>query len=160
MIADDTRDQGEEGEPPPKKPQWRRERLIALAGAAGLLLIILLGMLSCSPKKGTILYGICSAFLEQMITYPHTIQHTAVEQYPAAVRIYYTQTDAFGQYGLEMIECGFERTGEGQLKFVKGMRNREAFDAETVRRLNLSIPAIVAAKPDLTLPRWTAKFLY
>ncbi len=45
-------------------PVWNRTR-VALAGiAAFVLLIILLSLFSCDPPKGSILYGVCGAFLE------------------------------------------------------------------------------------------------
>lgn len=76
---------------------------VVIMGVVLLLTIIQ----SCTPKKGTILYGLCGAFLEQQILFPETIKHTRVEQYRKAVRIYYTHIDGFGEYQLEMIECSF-----------------------------------------------------
>lgn len=62
---------------------------------------------SCTPRKGTILYGMCGSFLEQQVIFPETIQHSTVEQYRKAVRIYFTHIDGFGEYQLEFIECSF-----------------------------------------------------
>ncbi len=64
---------------------------------------------SCTPRKGTLLYGICRSFLELHIPYPHTIYHARVEQYRKALRIYYNHLDSFGQYQREMIECSFSQ---------------------------------------------------
>lgn len=64
---------------------------------------------SIAPKKAPLLYAICSGFLEQQVTFPKTLRHTSVEQYSKATRIYFTHTDAFGQYQFEMTECTFKQ---------------------------------------------------
>jgi hypothetical protein len=64
---------------------------------------------SLAPKRAPLLYAVCSGFLEQQVTFPKTLKHTAVEQYSKALRIYYTHIDAFGQYQFEMTECTFKQ---------------------------------------------------
>ncbi len=72
-----------------------------------LLSIILITFQSLSPRKGNILYGMCSKFLELQLPFPDTIEHKDIELYRRAVRINYTHLDGFGEYRLEMIECSF-----------------------------------------------------
>lgn len=134
-------------------------------GFVFLLIVILL--FSCGPRKGTMQYGICKSFLELVLPYPHTIKSNIVEQYSSAVRIYFTHTDAFGEYRLNMIECAFandEFTGQGfvkdiifdnfldiaEIEPIKG--NRYKVKQEILDEFNVSIPAIAASEPDLTLP--------
>lgn len=81
----------------------------------GLFLFVLLIVKACEPAKGTILYGICGAFLEQQIPFPETIEHTYVEQYGWGVRIYYNHIDAFGQHLNEFLECSFDQQPESDL---------------------------------------------
>ncbi len=125
---------------------------------------------SCTPRKGTILYGMCKSFLEVQIEYPHMIKYSSVEQYRKAIRIYYTHTDSFGQYQMEFVECTFYQDpqkgvqlenvffdnvkevteevripGKGRLYAVK----REYIDLFNRSR---SPAAIVNNNPDLSLP--------
>ena len=127
---------------------------------------------SCTPRKGTIVYGICSAFLEQQIPFPETIKHTTVEQYRKAVRIYFTHIDGFGEYQLESIECTFvQHPQKGvQLELVffdhvqrstekvraDGKGRRYLVKQQYIDAFNksLSPAAIVSQEPDLSLPKY------
>lgn len=132
---------------------WLKHKIIFLGAGGALLLLCVMFLLSGSDgRQGTILYGICSAFLEQQVTYPETINQTYVEQYPRAVRIYFTQTDAFGQYRLEMMECSFVKNPQNQIIMEKASLNRQDISEGIIQKFNLSIPAIIASEPDLTLP--------
>lgn len=130
----------------------RKRKFILFGSIGALLLIILLSVFACQPRKGSILYGICSAYLEQQIPYPETIRHGRVEQYPKAVRIYYTHIDAFGQYQLEMIECSFIQDPVKGAQIEKILHNRDEVDQEKIRKFNISLSAVMAGEPDLTLP--------
>lgn len=135
-----------------RPPTWNRG-LVGLAGGAGvILLIVIFSIFSGGPRQGSILYGICDAFLEQNIAYPETIRRASVEQYPKATRIHFTSIDAFGQYKMEMIECSFAQDNAGNLRVDKVFFNRREMDAGKVKKFNISIPAIIAAEPDLSLP--------
>ena len=118
-------------------------------GGGFVALILILMLFSCGGAKGPMEYGVCSTFLEMNTAYPHTLQYTAVEGSQTAIRIYYTSTDAFGQYKSEMIECRF-RSDAWQLMEVT--KNRRQVDPEVVKKFNLLIPSIVAGKPNLDLP--------
>lgn len=83
--------------------------LITMIGLFVAFFLIVIVVQSCTPKKGNILYGVCSQFLQQNIPFPRTIQPNAIEQYRAGVRIYYSHIDAFGEYMLEYVECAFEQ---------------------------------------------------
>ena len=96
------------------------------------------------------MYGICKAFLEQYVDYPPTLQILHVEQFPRAVRLYFNQTDAFGQFTQNMMECVGDP--KGGLRFSEVLLNRRPVPADRVERFNASIPAVVASDPDLTLP--------
>ena len=71
------------------------------------ILVIFAVVQSWGPRQGTILFGMCRAFIEINVPFPQTIRHRYVEQYRKGVRIYYTHTDAFGQKIQENIECAF-----------------------------------------------------
>ena len=154
-----------------------KEKLLstqAIVGGAVVFIFIFIVVLivnSCTPAKGNILYGLCGTFLEQQVQFPHTLKHTSVEQYPKAVRIYFTYIDSFGQYQFEMMECTFvqhpqkgvqldrvffnyvkevtekERVGgKGRLYEVK----QEHIDLFNNSKAPLSI---LSHEPDLTLPQ-------
>ncbi len=73
----------------------------------GLLLITLMVMKACEPAKASILYPVCSAFVEQNVSFPETIEYNVVEQYSTSIRLYYAHIDTFGQFLTEYIECSF-----------------------------------------------------
>ncbi|GJL86280.1 MAG: hypothetical protein DHS20C02_20550 [Micavibrio sp.] len=112
------------------------------------------------PFKGGISYGVCKVFLETYVRYPHSLRVSTVEDFGDNIRIWFTQTDSFGEYRLEPIQCYYRPpTEEDKLKYGNvgfilervTLRRRE-LDQATVDAFNVSIPGIVAAPPDLTLP--------
>lgn len=126
----------------------RRQILYVVIGFVFAMAVLI--TYSCQPKKGSMMYGICHAFLEQIVDYPPTVQILYVEQFPRAVRLYFNQTDAFGQFTQDMIECVGDPKGE--LRFSEVLLNRKQVDAEKIEQFNKTIPAVVASEPDLTLP--------
>ncbi len=117
-----------------------------------ILLVILMSIYGCQPKKASMAYGICSTFLELNTPYPHTLNYTDLDGSRTAVRIYFTSTDPFGQFKQEMIECKFgpdEKTG---MKLTEAYRNRRLMDAKLVRDFNLALPTIMASDPYLVKP--------
>ncbi|MCI5060373.1 MAG: hypothetical protein MRY79_04795 [Alphaproteobacteria bacterium] len=98
----------------PEIKEWASSTEGIVVGALSVIVLFVIVSIvqSCTPRKGTILYGMCGAFLEQQVPYPETIQHSHVEQYRKAVRIYYTHTDSFGQYMMRKIECAFVQDPE------------------------------------------------
>ena len=147
-----------------------REGKIGLGATIGLLLITLLLMKACEPRKGGILYGVCSAFLEQQLKYPELTQQHYVEQYAPGVRIYYTQVDGFGQSLFEYIECTFAQDERRGLFMAAAVFNtiKDVTKKTTIKNKGRlyrvqqkyidhfnnsgSIQAIIASEPDLTLP--------
>lgn len=144
---------------------------IGLSIAVGLLLITLLMMKACAPAQGSILYGICNAFLEQQLQYPEMRELNYVEQYGSGVRIYYTQVDGFGQYLNEFIECSFAQDQQRGLYLsavvfntIKSVTKKTTIknkgflyqvEKKYINQFNESgsIQAIISSEPDLTLPR-------
>lgn len=130
-----------------------KKRKQILAGSIGfLLLLVVFVVYSCQPPRGSIMYGICSAFLEQIVEYPPTIRQLHVEQFPRAVRIYFNQTDAFGQFTQDMIECIADPNAIPNLVFSQVLYNRKPVDPQKVKNFNPTIPVLMAGDMDLTLP--------
>ncbi len=153
-----------------KKKLSGKNGVIAGAILVGALFFLVITVRSCSPKEGSIIYGMCGAFLEQQITFPETIKYSEVEQYQKAVRIYYTHVNGFGEYQLEMIECSFTQDPEkgvqmegatfGGVKEItkkKPVRGKgRLFKVEQIYidkfNKSLSPAAILSQDPDLALP--------
>ncbi len=124
-----------------------------LYGAGGVIfLMLILIVYSCQPAKGGMAYGICATFLEQIIPYPGTIRHTAVEGSRTAVRIYYTHVDPFGEYKQEMMECKFGPDPKMGMRVLQVTKNRQLVDQQKVNKFNLSLPTVMASEPDQTMP--------
>lgn len=102
------------------------------------------------PKKGTAYFGVCNTFLEMQVRYPQTIKLTSVEWIERSLRIYFTHIDAYGENHSEMFECLFN--AKGDLTLLEARRNRIALPSEKVKDFNKTIPIVLMAKPDLTLP--------
>ena len=135
-----------------------------------IVLITFMMMKACEPPKGSILYGICGAYLEQQIPFPETIKHKGLEQYQRGVRIYYTTIGTFGESKLETIECIFMSHPQRgllmekiifnhvrditKIKPIPGKGKLYEVEQEHIDHFNNSgsIPAIIAGQPDLTFP--------
>lgn len=134
-----------------REGRFKKKYIKYVIGVAVVLFILLL-VISCQPRQGSSIYGICSTFLELNTQYPHTLRYLDTETSRTAVRIYFTQVDAFGQLKQEMIECTFGPDEKGYLKMVRAARNRRPVDAELVEKFNMTLPAVMAGKPYLVLP--------
>ncbi|MAZ76829.1 MAG: hypothetical protein CMH31_05955 [Micavibrio sp.] len=130
------------------------------------------------PKKGNMIYGFCGVFLEQQMTFPDTLEHTYVEMYRSAVRIYYKNIDAYGQQNFSYIECSFVQDPQQGVqldnvifkspvkditeKFYDEERKRSFYRVkpEKIKLFNRSKSSavIMSQDPDLTLPEPKAMF--
>ncbi|MFA5593046.1 MAG: hypothetical protein WC989_07015 [Micavibrio sp.] len=138
----------------------RKKKQILYGGAALACLLLVLMMFSCQPARGSMAYGICSVFLEMNVDYPQTIQHTDYEGSYTAVRIYFTNTDAFGEFKLEMIECTFGPDEAMGMKLTQVARNRRPVEPAKVEAFNRILPVIMASDPYRVLPpNWENKLL-
>lgn len=90
-----------------KKKAFGTEGIIIGITIVVLLFLTVIIVQSCTPRRGGIIYGMCREFLQLQLPFPDTIKHTEIEIYRKAVRIYFTHTDGFGEYQLEMTECSF-----------------------------------------------------
>lgn len=133
-----------------------RERKFILWGVMAAAALLLLGTIySCQPNKGSMAYGICSTLLELDTQYPETIRHSNLEGSRTTVRIYFTTTDAFGQYKLEMFECKFGPDEKMGMRVTDILRNRKSLGPQAVARANIALPTIISANPyRVSPPEW------
>lgn len=135
-----------------KRKKLKKRLRIGAGVAAALLLLVWLGI---QPIKGPLQFGVCRAFLERELKFPQTLKMTQVEVFDKSLRMYYTYVDEFGSVKSEMLECDFRPFNSlaeiSAIKRKKG-RNVEAIDPARVAAFNKTVPAILAAKPDLVIP--------
>ncbi len=136
----------------PKKLTKKQKRIRWASYAGGAILLLLIIIAGCTPRKGTMLYGVCLVFTERLVDYPSTLKVNYVEQYQMATRIGFSHIDPFGQFSTEMIECAYRTDPKMGLALDSILLNREEIDNEIVEEFNQGIPAIVKNSPDLTLP--------
>jgi len=152
--------------------------LSIMGGGIVFLMIVFFIIGKLNPPKASIIYGLCGAFLEQQMTFPDTLEHTYVEMYRRAVRIYYQNYDAYGQKNFSYIECSFIRDPQKGLQmenviFKTPMKNvTERYEDKERRRFTYrvkrdvielfnrsgSIIAIESHDPNLVLPQPKAMF--
>jgi len=105
------------------------------------------------PFEADIRFGFCRVFLELNVQYPSKLELSEVEERTNFVRIWYMQTDSFGQERMENIEC-FHGYDDTRGYYISKIRvNRRDLDPEKVERFNASLNTIIAHPPDLTYPR-------
>lgn len=129
----------------------KKKRQIIIGSIMGIFMIVVLSFVACQPPKGTIMYGLCGALLEQLVDYPTSLEYLEVEQFPRSLRIYFNQTDAFGQIKQDMIECVADDKSK-TFRFEEVLYNRRPLDKQIVDGFNKTIPVVVSSNPDLTLP--------
>jgi len=105
------------------------------------------------PYESDMRFGFCRVFLELNVQYPDKLQLSQVEEKTKFVRIWYIQTDSFGQDRMENIECyhGADQFGN---YFIERIRiDRRDVDPARVTRFNTSLSTIMAHPPSLVYPR-------
>lgn len=139
-----------------KSSQARRKNMFKYGGLA--LAVLIVGWISYylfAPFKGGMWFGTCRVFLEMNVQYPSTLQLSSVEQLAAEkfVRIWYTNTDAFGSYRMENIKCSFEDDPVTGFKLKEVSINRVTVDPAKIVAFNKILPVVFESGVDLTYPR-------
>ena len=109
------------------------------------------------PIKGSIYYGVCRVFIERQLRYPETMDVINADLYAAEWRIFYNYQDEFGSLRSEMMKCVFgPASNSAGFKIVHAERlqgtRRAEVDQKTLDSFNRTIPAVVAAGPNLIMP--------
>ncbi|MFK7838980.1 MAG: hypothetical protein AB8B83_01505 [Bdellovibrionales bacterium] len=105
-----------------------------------------------TPYYAGLDYGFCRVFLELNVQYPDRLRLSEIEEKRDFVRIWYMQTDSFGQERLENIECYHGQDPELGYFIEKVRVDRREIDPAKVARFNKSLTTIVAYPPDLAHP--------
>lgn len=131
----------------PKKPQPKG--LYMLFGGLVLAYGLYLGF---KPFEGTIKYGICKIFIEQMVYYPDELDYVSVEESALSVRIEYSMMNPFGEKTMNVMTCNFRTDPVTQYALTDVRLNRDIVEQSKVDLFNAGIAAIIANPPDLVLP--------
>ncbi len=93
------------------------------------------------PFKASEEYGICRSLLELFVPYPHTIYVSELKLLrDGNLKLWYTHTDAFGEYRLESFQCKLlknPKTGLLQLSEIK--MHKVYLEKSKVKHLNSSL---------------------
>ncbi len=131
----------------------KKNRMKLVGAGVALILVILIIRWGFAERQGSMAYGICKVFLELNTQYPDTIYVSTVEEFGKSVRLWYTQTDSFGEYRMQPIRCYFKQDEAYGFILEKVTVRRTELDQAVVERFNKSIGTILQNPPDLTLPR-------
>lgn len=135
-----------------KKSQKRRRRIRAAQGA-GFLLLCYIFYLLFIPFTGGMNFGACKVFLELYVRYPQSLNLSTVEDFGESYRIWFTETDAFGQYRLQQIQCFYRPDETTGFAIDRVAIDRRDVDQKIVEDFNRSLPVVLAFPPDLTYPK-------
>lgn len=130
-----------------------RKILYKRGGVIGGLLLLAYGIYFLFiPYKGTMAFGICKVFLERYVTYPSMLEYNSIETFDKSTRIWFFQTDSFGDTRMEGIRCYYRPDPVMGSALERVTISRRPIDQDVVDRFNKTIPAILANPPDLTIP--------
>lgn len=138
-----------------KERDVTRKKIFKRGIIVGVVLLLSYGIhLLFKPFQGTMAFGICKTYVELNVRFPETVYISDIEAFPASVRLWYVQTDSFGAYRMEPIQCYFKPDPAGVVPFIldKIVIRRREIEPELVTRFNKVLPALFANPPDLTLP--------
>ena len=122
-------------------------------GFVGFLVVCGLSYFLFKPYEAGLEFGFCRVFLEQHVQYPDHLVLSEVEEKRNFIRIWYMQTDSFGQERLENMECYHGQDEHGNYYIAKVRVDRRDIDQKKVDLFNISLATIAAYPPELIYPR-------
>ena len=135
-----------------KAAKKKRYKILgALAGVAfiGFAVWYLIAPYNAGPK-----YGICRTLLELQLPYPHTLYVSELKPLrDRSIKLWYTHTDAFGEYRMESFTCKLQRNKEtGAFEIVSLKMHKVFLEQEKIDALNGAMPYFAANPLVLTWP--------
>lgn len=132
-----------------RQKKRRQQKMIAGGGLALVILAIIVGL---QPLRATMDYGICRTLAELKSANPSTMKIISYENYGNAWKLFYTFTGPYGEQRSSFIDCVFTNDATGKRILREAKINRKLIEPPELEIFNLSIPAIIAGKPDLVIP--------
>jgi len=126
-----------------------------VGGTFGFLILI---MFLLYKPQATIHYGVCKTYIELNEPYPDQIRYLSMEDFGDSARVYYRRTDPFGVVSVNSFECVFKVENDTVTPYLKSVdvngkyRTYMAESPERIEKFNESVPAVIAAGPDLSWP--------
>lgn len=118
----------------------KKKRNIKLSVIGVFVLFFLYGLWWLfKPFKSSAEYGICRTFLELVVPYPNSIYVSEVDilRNDKGLRLWYSHTDAFGEYRMEPFICNLGKDPEtGRLKISEIKLNKVNMDASQIAYLS------------------------
>lgn len=136
-----------------KKKAARKKRRIRGLQGLGFLVFCYIVYLLFIPFQGGMNFGACKVFLELYVRYPDTLHLSTVEDFGDSYRIWFTETDAFGQYRLQQVQCFYRADDTTGFAIERVEIDRRPVDQKFVDDFNRSLPTVLAFPPDLTYPK-------
>lgn len=134
-LADKLRDQ--------KKKQRKQTIKRTIFISIGLLVSYSVWFLF-KPFQASAEYGICRTFLELTVPYPHSIYVSEVKNKrndPGVIQLWYTHTDAFGEFRMEDFTCRMAPNPKtGALEVTEIKMRKVNMEQQRVAHLNSALP--------------------
>ncbi len=98
-------------------------------------------MWALKPFKASEEYGICRSLLELFVPYPYSIYVSEIKQLrDGSLKLWYTHTDAFGEYRMEEFQCKLIRNSKtGVMELLEIKMHKVYLEADKVKHLNNSL---------------------
>ena len=130
----------------------KNKKRIMILGGVGLLSFLVWFLMK--PYKASYDYGICRTFLELNIPYPHTIYVSELKYLrDGSLKLWYTHTDAFGEYRIESFVCKLATDPETGIMEVASLKMHKTYlDPEKVKGYNSALAYFAANPLILTWP--------
>ena len=130
----------------------KKKKRLKIAGGS-FFAFIFLAYWGLMAGKSTNEYAICRTFIEMQQIYPSSLQVIDIDPFDASMRITYLARNPHGSVMASMVECIFRPDPVTKLALDSVNVNREPFeDDEIIAKFNMTIPALLAGDPDLTMP--------
>lgn len=130
----------------------KRRKKQKMAAGGFLFLLIVFIWYGLRPITATIEYGICRTLAEMKSQNNMTMKVISYENYGPAWKIFYTFTGQYGEQRSNYIDCIFTRDPQGNLILKEAKINRDLLSSDALSRFNKSIPGVIAANPNLSIP--------
>lgn len=103
-------------------------------------------------QEGSWRYGVCKTFLERHVRFPETLDVMAPFEREASAKIYYTQTNPYGQQQMQLIECHYKPSATGSPELNKVTIDRTPISKDKIDSFNKTIPVVLTTDMDLEYP--------
>ena len=137
-----------------KKKQQNKKRLKIGGGIVFFIFVVWAYKWLFAPFQLSLPYGLCKAYLEYNVPYPHTIYVSEAQTLAdGSVRIWFSQIDPFGVFRMQPFHCFYIQDPQtGALRFSKIKYGKVDLPDETIAEYNKTIDIMASMSLDLNYP--------